>query len=80
MFVKRRLNNINVNELNREQLTTLKQGYVSELVDEGTFAEVFDLDIDEPSYMFLILIDNFVSDEFIKEHYSDVWFTEEDFA
>ena len=45
MFVQRRLNNMNVNELNRDQLTALKQGYAFELADEGTFAEVFDLDI-----------------------------------
>lgn len=70
---------MNVNELNRDQLTALKQRYAFELADEGSFAEVFDLDIDEPSYMFLSLIDNFVSDEFIEEYYSDVDFTEEDF-
>lgn len=71
---------MSITELNREQLTTLKQRYAFELADEGSFAEVFDLDIDEPSYMFLSLIDSFVSDDFIKEYYSDFQFVEEDFV
>ena len=37
-------------ELNRDQLHELKQAYYSELVNEGTFAEVMGVNINEPSY------------------------------
>ena len=68
-----------VSELNREQLHELKQAYYSELVNEGTFAEVMGVDIDEPSYEMITNIDGYVSDEFIYEHYDGCGFTEDDF-
>ena len=37
-----------VKELNRDQLHELKQVYYSELVNEGTFAEVMGVNINEP--------------------------------
>ena len=68
-----------VKELNRDQLHELKQVYYSELVNEGTFAEVMGVNINEPSYEMIANIDEYVSDEFIYEHYDGYSFTEDDF-
>lgn len=68
-----------VYDLNREQLTELKQAYYSELVNEGTFGEIIGRDYDEPSYYDLAMIDEIISDEFICEHYAGCIFTEDDF-
>lgn len=68
-----------VRELNRDQLHELKQAYYSELVNEGTFAEVMGVNINEPSYEMIASIDEYVSDEFIYEHYDGYSFTEDDF-
>ena len=46
-----------VRELNRDQLHELKQAYYSELVNEGTFAEVMGVNINEPSYEMITSID-----------------------
>lgn len=69
-----------VKELNRDQLHELKQAYYSELVNEGTFAEVMGVNINEPSYEMIASIDEYVSDEFIYEHYDRYSFTEDDFS
>lgn len=68
-----------VHDLNRKQLTELKLSYYSELVCEGNFAEVMDVDINEPSYEMMINVDEYISDEFIRNHYDGVTFSEEDF-
>lgn len=68
-----------VRELNRDQLHELKQTYYSELVNEGIFAEVMGVVINEPSYEMIASIDEYVSDEFIYEHYDGCSFTEDDF-
>ena len=68
-----------VSELNREQLDELKRDYYSQLVNEGIFAEVMDVDIDEPSYEMLANVNEYISDEFIIEHYDGIYFTEDDF-
>lgn len=68
-----------VQELNREQLTELKGNYFTELVNEGTFAEVIGRDYDEPSYGDLADINDIVSDEFVFEHYDYVDFVNDDF-
>lgn len=68
-----------VRELNRNQLHELKQMYYSELVNEDTFAEVMGVNINEPSYGMITNIDEYVSDEFIYEHYDGYSFTEDDF-
>jgi hypothetical protein len=68
-----------VSELNREQLNELKRNYYSQLVNEGCFAEVMNVDIDEPSYEMLEKINEYVSDEFIFENYDGITFTEDDF-
>ena len=68
-----------VSELNREQLDELKRNYYSQLVNEGSFAEVMNVDIDEPSYEMLMNVNEYVSDEVIMENYDGITFTEEDF-
>ena len=68
-----------VKELKRDQLHELKQVYYSELVNEGTFAEVMGVNINEPSYEMIASIDEYVSDEFIYNHYDGYSFTEDDF-
>ena len=59
-----------VKELNRDQLHELKQAYYSELMG---------VNINEPSYEMIASIDEYVSDEFIYEHYDGYSFTEDDF-
>ena len=68
-----------VKELNRDQLHELKQVYYSELVNEGTFAEVMGVNINEPSYEMIASIDEYVSHAFIYNHYDGYSFTEDDF-
>lgn len=70
---------MNVTELNREQLTFLKQAYMTQLADEGAFAEVFEVDYDEPSYADLANADELVPDDVIFDHYKGTDFVEEDF-
>ena len=55
---------MDVRDLSREQLVELKQHYISELVNEGTFAEVMNRDYDEPSYSDLANADEIVPDDF----------------
>lgn len=70
---------MSVTELNRDQLTELKGHYLTELVNEGTFAEVIGRDYDEPSYGDFADIDEIVSDDFIFEHYEGIDFVNDDF-
>jgi len=70
---------MNVTELNREQLTELKKYYYSELVNEGTFAEVVGRDYKEPSYDDLVNVDEIVTDDVIFDRYGDMQFSQEDF-
>ena len=58
-----------VNELNREQLDELKQGYIVDLMKE--FGET-------PSYEELVQSQN-ISDEKIFSHYKNVIFNNDDF-
>lgn len=65
------LKSMNVSELNRSQLTELKQSYLmqhNEEVGEGT------------SYEELARVDSIISDEMIYEAYSGINFTEDDFS
>lgn len=71
---------MNVTELNREQLTQLKQQYLGILADEGTFAEVLDVDYDEPSYSDLANADEIVPDDVVFEEWEGTDFVEEDFV
>lgn len=61
---------MNVSELNKSQLTELKQSYLmqhNEETGEGT------------SYEELARVDSIISDEMIYEAYSGINFTEDDF-
>ena len=68
-----------VTVVNREQLTFLKQAYMTQLADEGTFAEMFGVDYDEPSWGDLARADELVPDDVIFDHYKGTDFVEEDF-
>lgn len=68
-----------VTDLNREQLVHLKTMYMGQLADEGLFAEMFQVDYDEPSYSDLANADELVPDDVIFDHYEGCDFVEEDF-
>lgn len=70
---------MNVTELTREQLTELKCNYLEQLADEGTFAEVLDVDYNEPSYYDLANADGIVPDCVIFKNYEGVCFVNDDF-
>lgn len=68
-----------VRELNKDQMHELKERYLMKLADEGSFAEVLDVDYDEPSYSDLANADEIVPDDVIFREYDDVWFVPDDF-
>ena len=67
-----------VHELSRDQLIELKQYYLEQLADEGTFAEILDVDYNEPSYSDLANADEIVPDCVILKNYEDVCFVNDD--
>ena len=69
-----------VTELNREQLTELKQNYMYRLAEQGTFAEVVGRDYDEPSYGDLADADDIVPDDVVFREFEGTDFVEEDFC
>lgn len=71
---------MNVHELNREQLTELKQRYLTFLADEGTFAEVVGVDYDEPSMEDLARADEIVPDDVVFRQWEGTDFVEDDFT
>ena len=66
-----------VEDLNKDQLHELKESYLTQLDDSGELQEVAKLD--SLSYDVLVHADDYVSDEFILEHYAGVEFSEDDF-
>lgn len=70
---------MDVHDLSRDQLIELKQRYLSQLADEGSFAEVMDCDYDEPSYWDLANADDIVPDCVIFKNYEGVCFVPDDF-
>jgi hypothetical protein len=68
-----------VHELNREQMLELKQNYLEQLADEGNYADVLNVDYDEPSYWDLANADEIVPDDIIFAHYEDTYFVPDDF-
>ena len=68
-----------VTELTREQLAELKCNYLEQLADEGSFAEVLDVDYNEPSYSDLANADEIVPDCVIFKNYEGVCFVNDDF-
>lgn len=69
-----------VTELNREQLIQLKQRWLIQKADDGEYAEVMDVDYDEPSYGDLANADELVADSTVFEYWEGVEFVEEDFV
>ena len=70
---------MDVTELTREQLVELKQNYLVQLADEGSFAEVLDADYNHPSYWDMANADDIVPDCVIFKNYEDVDFVNDDF-
>ena len=68
-----------ITDLTKEQITQVKQNYIAELVNEGTFAEVMGVDYDEPSWDDMANVDKLVPDETIFDLEEDTDFSEEDF-
>lgn len=66
-------------DCSREQLIQLKQQYLCQLADDGTYATVMLCDHDEPSWGELADADALVDDVVIFNHYDGVTFTEDDF-
>ena len=71
---------MNVHELNREQLTELKQGYLTQLAESGEYAEIMGVDYDEPSWYDMANADAIVPDDVIFRNYDGVDFVPEDFV
>ena len=70
---------MDVTELSREQLEELKNNYMAELVNEGTFAEVMNCDYNESSWDDCANADKLIPDEVIFEHYAGIEFVNDDF-
>ena len=70
---------MDVRELSNEQMSELKQRYLTQLADEGSYAEVLDVDYDEPSYWDLANADDIVPDDIIFTHYEGTHFVPDDF-
>ena len=70
---------MDVLQLSREQLIELKQTYLTQLADEGSYAEILDVDHNEPSYHDLANADNIVPDCVIFKNYEGVDFVNDDF-
>lgn len=68
-----------IKDLSKDQLHELKERYLMKLADEGAFAEVMDVDYDEPSYEDLANADDTVPDDVIEREYEGVCFVEDDF-
>ena len=70
---------MDVTELNRNQIIELKERYLMMLADEGNYADVLNVDYDEPSYSDLANADDIVPDDVVFRQYEDVCFVPEDF-
>lgn len=68
-----------IKDLSKDQLHELKERYLMKLADDGTFAEVMDVDYNEPSYGDLANADEIVPDDVIEREYECVLFVEDDF-
>ena len=67
-------------ELNRAQLTELKQHFLIKLSNEGRYSNYFQVDWDTPSYGELANADDLVTDEEVMREYAGVRFVPEDFC
>ena len=68
-------------DLPRDCLVELKQNYMMELVDEGTFGEIVygDASITHPAWGDMIDADEIVPDDVIFEYYDGIDFVKDDF-
>lgn len=71
---------MNVKDLSREELVELKESYMTQLANEGTFAEVFGVDYHEPSWGDLANADKLVPDDVVFRQYEGIEFVPEDFC
>lgn len=70
---------MDVHELNKDQMHEMKERYLMKLADEGSYAEVLDVDYNEPSYWDLANADEIVPDDVIFEEYGATHFVPGDF-
>ena len=68
-----------ISELTRNQLIELKECYMIELSDEGIYAEIMNVDWDEPSMGEIANADELIPDDVIFYHYEGLTFSDEDF-
>lgn len=66
-------------ELNENQKHQLAEAWLWELVDLGIYAEVMDVDWDEPSWDELANASELVPEDVLEEKYDGTVFTEDDF-
>ena len=71
---------MDVRDLNRQQLIELKQRYMTQMADEGMFAEIFGVDYDAPSWDDMANADELVPDDVVFCNWEGVDFVEEDFS
>ena len=70
---------MDIRELSKDQMHELKERYLMKLADEGSFAEVLDVDYNEPSYGDLTNADEIVPDDVIFREYEGICFVPDDF-
>ena len=70
---------MDVHDLSRDQLIELKQNYFTQLADEGSYAEVLNVDYNEPSYLDIAMADEIVPDDVIFNNYDGICFVNDDF-
>lgn len=68
-----------IKDLSKDKLHELKERFLMKLADDGTFAEVMDVDYNEPSYEDLANADEIVPDDVIEREYGDICFVYDDF-
>lgn len=66
-------------ELNESQKHQLAEAWLLELVDLGIYAEVMDVEWDEPSWGELANASELVPEDVLEEKYDGTVFTEDDF-
>lgn len=70
---------MDVTELNREQLESLKCDYMIRLAEQGIFADVVGRDYDSPAWEDIAFADEIVPDDVVFREFEGVDFVEEDF-
>lgn len=74
-----RIGYVDVHDLCRDCLVELKQRYLVMLADNGVYAEVMEVDYDEPSQYDLGNADEIVPDDVVFYNYDDYGFVPDDF-